>query len=57
MSTDQQQQLVDNIAGGLSQCSSDVQERMLPHFDQADPAYGSMVRDSIAVITGIRKAS
>ena len=57
MSEDQQQQLVDNIAGGLSQCSVEVQERMIPHFDQADAKYGSMVRESIAAITGIRKAS
>ncbi len=57
MSEDQQQQVADNIAGGLSQCSAEVQERMIPHFDQADPKYGSMVRESIAAITGIRKAS
>lgn len=56
MTGDQQQQLVDNIAGGLSQCSVEVQQRMTPHFDQADPNYGSMVRESIASITGIRKA-
>ena len=43
MSNDQQQQLVDNIAGGLSQCSAEVQERMLPHFDQCDPKYGRQV--------------
>jgi catalase len=57
MSEDQQQQLVDNIAGGLSQCSIQVQDRMTPHFDQVDPKYGTMVRESIATITGIRKAS
>ena len=57
MSEGQQQRLVDNIAGGLSQCSAGVQERMIPHFDQADPKYGDMVRESIAAITGIRKAS
>lgn len=57
MSEDQQHQLVDNIAGGLSQCSAAVQERMLTHFDQADPMYGSRVRESIAAIQGMRKAS
>jgi len=57
MSTDQKQQLVDNIAGGLSQCSAAVQERMLPHFDQADSQYGSMVRDAITTLQDIRKAS
>ena len=57
MSEDQQQQLVSNIAGGLSQCSVDVQQRMLPHFDECDAKYGSMVREAIASIEGIRKAS
>ena len=57
MSANQKQQLADNIAGGLSQCTAEVQDRMLPHFDQADPKYGNIVRESIAVIAGIRKAS
>ena len=57
MSANQQQQLADNIAGGLSQCSTQVQERMLPHFDKADSAYGQMVRDSIAQLVDARKAS
>ncbi len=57
MSEDQQQQLANNIAGGLSQCSSEVQKRMLPHFDQCDPKYGSKVREAIASIIDIRKAS
>ena len=57
MTGDQQQQLVSNIAGGLSQCTNEVQQRMLPHFDQCDPKYGNMVREAIAAIQGIRKAS
>jgi catalase len=57
MNTDQQQQLVNNIAGGLSQCSSEVQARMLPHFKQADANYGSMVCEAIAKITGMKQAS
>ena len=57
MSADQKQQLVDNIASGLSQCSTEVQERMLPHFDNCDANYGRMLRDSIATTTGVRKAS
>ena len=57
MSVDQKQQLANNIAGGLSQCTAEVQQRMLPHFDQADPAYGQMVRDAIAEVVDMRKAS
>ena len=57
MSADQRQQLANNIAGGLSQCTVEVQQRMLPHFDQADPQYGQMVRDAVAKILDVRKAS
>lgn len=57
MSADQRQQLVNNIAGGLSQCTIEVQQRMLPHFDQADSQYGKMVRDTVAKILDVRKAS
>jgi len=47
MSADQKQQLVGNIAAGLKQCSSPVQERMLPHFDACDTEYGRLVRDAV----------
>ena len=47
MSDDQKQQLVNNIAGALSGASKAVQERMLPHFDKCDPAYGQGIRDAI----------
>ncbi len=47
MSEDQKRQVVSNIAGGLSQCSKPVIERMLPHFDACDPDYGQQVRDSL----------
>ena len=57
MNSDQQQQLANNIAGGLSQCSAEVQERMLPHFDKADTNYGRMVRDAIAVKSELSQAS
>ncbi len=57
MSDDQQQQLVNNVAGGLSQCSSEVQTRMLPHFEQADASYGNMVREAVAKIVGMKQAS
>ena len=57
MNSDQQQQLANNIAGGLSQCTAEVQERMLPHFDKADSNYGRMVRDAIAVKSQLSQAS
>ena len=56
MPYDQQQQLVDNIAAGLSQCSAKVQQRMLAHFEQADAGYVDRVRTSITVIAGIKEA-
>lgn len=57
MSSDQQQQVANNIAGGLSQCSAEVQARMLPHFDQADSNYGKIVRDAIAAKVELSKVS
>lgn len=48
MSDDQKRQLVNNIADGLSQATSDVQEAMFRQYDQADPAYGLMVRAAVA---------
>lgn len=50
MSAEQQQQLVNNIADGLSQASKSIQERMLAQLAQADPAYAVGVRQAIAVI-------
>ena len=47
MSDDQKQQLTANIAGGLKQCSTPVQERMLPHFDACDSDYGKRVREAM----------
>jgi len=47
MSDDQKQQLAANIAGGLKQCSTPVQERMLPHFDACDADYGKRVREAM----------
>ena len=47
LSDDQKQQLVNNIAGALGGASKEVQERMLSHFDQCDPAYGQSVRDAM----------
>lgn len=52
MSDDQKRQLVNNIAEGLSQATSDVQEAMFSQYDQADPAYGLMVRAAVAKQSG-----
>ncbi len=50
MSADQQQQLVNNIAGGLAQANKSIQERMLAQLAKADPAYAVGVRLAIAAI-------
>ena len=44
---EERQRLVDNIAGSLAQCSSEVQDRMVLHFDKCDPEYGRGVREAI----------
>lgn len=44
MTEDQKSQLVHNIAASLGGASKDIQERMLPHFDKADPEYGRRLR-------------
>lgn len=43
MSEDQKQQLIGNIAGSLTQTSSDVQKRMIEHFKQCDLNYGKRI--------------
>lgn len=50
MSADQQQQLFDNVAGGLAQASESVQQRMLEQYAQADPAYADGVRKAMAAL-------
>lgn len=47
MSPDQQQQLFDNIAGGLMHATESVQQRMLAQFEQADSAYSLGVRRAL----------
>lgn len=44
MSDDQKNQLANNIAGGLSQASDSVQQRMLDYLTQADTDYAERVR-------------
>ncbi len=48
MSDDQKNQLVNNIADGLSQASKDVQERMFAQYEQADPDYAARVKAAVA---------
>ena len=47
MSTDQKQQLVNNIAGGLKQASPESQDKMLKQFYAADTEYGNMIKQAI----------
>ncbi|TQV88825.1 catalase [Aliikangiella coralliicola] len=47
MSDDQKQQLVNNIAGGLSQANQSIQERMIAQFTKADPQYGDMIKKAL----------
>lgn len=47
MSDDQKEQLTSNIAGGLSQASISVQERMVEHFSKADIEYGRLVKEKL----------
>lgn len=51
MSSDQKQQLVDNIAGGLVHATSDVQKIMLEQFSSADPKYGEMVVSALKALS------
>ncbi|HSC69431.1 MAG TPA: catalase-related domain-containing protein, partial [Cellvibrio sp.] len=44
MSDDQRAQLARNIAGGLSQANTSIQERMLGYLHKADPAYAALVK-------------
>jgi len=52
MSGDQKNQLVNNIAGGLSQATASAQERMLAQFSAADPDYGARVKQALAALAG-----
>jgi catalase len=43
MSPDQQNQLMDNIAGAMVGVPREIVERQIAHFAKADPAYGAGV--------------
>jgi len=44
MNDDQKDQLTRNIAGGLRQANSSIQERILAQFAKADPDYAARVK-------------
>ena len=47
MSQDQKQQLINNIAGGLVQANSLIQEKMLQQAYAADSEYGDMLKQAL----------
>ncbi len=40
-------ELISNLAGALSVCQRQIQDRMISHFTEADPEYGSRVREAL----------
>ena len=50
MNDDQKNQLARNIAGGLSQASASVRERILAQFQAADPDYAERVKKALAAV-------
>jgi catalase len=42
-------ELISNLIAALKQCKSDIQERMISHFSQADPEYGRRVAEGLGV--------
>jgi catalase len=50
MNDDHKNQLARNVAGGLSQATTSVQERMLAQFRAADPDYADRVCNALAAI-------
>lgn len=43
------QTVIQNLAGPLSQCRRDIQERMIQHFYKVDPEYGSGIAKLIGL--------
>ncbi len=43
MPPDEQERLVQNIAGSLKKAPKEIQEKMVEHFSRADKAYGEGV--------------
>jgi catalase len=51
MNEDQQNQLANNIAGGLSHANESIQQRMLAQFALADPEYAERVKSAVTAIS------
>ncbi|GAA6621296.1 hypothetical protein NUACC26_071160 [Scytonema sp. NUACC26] len=49
MTPDQQERLIQNIVGSLSQARSDIQMRQLCHFFRADINYGRRVAEGLGI--------
>jgi len=41
--------LIENIAGALGQCRTDIKERMVQLFYKVDPDYGTRVAKAVGV--------
>jgi catalase len=54
LDAEEQRNLVQNIAGALSQADAAIQDRQIGHFLKADPAYGKGVAEAIDAILNRR---
>jgi catalase len=50
MSPDQQEGLIENIAGSLKKVPKEIQEKMVSHFRRADQAYGDGVAKELGLM-------
>lgn len=48
MNENQKQQLVNNIAGGLRQANTSIQQRMLEQFEKADSDYAERIKQALS---------
>ena len=49
MPADEQQRLIENLVGSLSQVSVELQKKMVEHFTRADTAYGGGVAKGLGI--------
>ncbi|MDY0168303.1 MAG: catalase [Thermoguttaceae bacterium] len=49
MPPDEQERLVNSIAGSLGKAPCEIQEEMVGHFHRADPAYGDRVEKALGI--------
>jgi catalase len=52
LSAEGRRNLIENIAGSLSQADAATQDRQIGHFLKADPAYGQGVAQAIRDLQG-----